>query len=291
MRTTDVIVGVDGSAPSWEALRWAVAEAGRRTARLRIIAAYRAPWPGEEIAAGADLVGAALAGTESVVAEMMAFARQEQPGIAVNGLAVCGGAVPVLHAAAVNAALLVVGSRGHGGFASLLLGATGLQAATHAPVPVVVVRGRTDASTGPIVVGTDGSPGADHAVAMAFEEAALRGCDLVAVRAYHVPTPPWGRDVEPTVYDPDRRRAAAHAALDESITAWREKYPQVEVQTVVTPDDPAEVLIGTSHGAQLLVVGTRGHGGFAGLLLGSVGQKLLYHSHCPVLIARPVNGG
>jgi nucleotide-binding universal stress UspA family protein len=108
--------------------------------------------------------------------------------------------------------------------------------------------------------------------------------------AYHMPTPPWGRDVEPKVYDAERLRAEAHAALDASITAWRDKYPQAEVETAVTPDDAAEVLMGTSRGAQLLVVGTRGHGGFTGLLLGSVGQKLLHHAHCPVLIARPANG-
>jgi nucleotide-binding universal stress UspA family protein len=289
MKTTDVIVGVDGSAPSWNALRWAVAEAGRRGSMLRVVAAYRAPWPGEEIAAGIDLSGAALARTESVVGEMVADARQAEPGIRVSGLAVNGAAVPVLHAAATNAALLVVGSRGHGGFTSLLLGATGLQTATHAPVPVVVVRGHADTNTGPIVVGTDGSPLGDIAVGMAFEEAAWRACGVTVIRAYRAPVPPWGHDVEPLMYDPQRLRAETNNALEDSLDPWRNKFPHVLVETAITSDDPATVLIGASHDAQLVVVGTRGHGGFAGLLLGSVGQKLLHHAECPVLIARPTN--
>lgn len=289
MNQSDIVVGVDGSAPSWEALRWAVAQAARHQERLRVIAAYRPPWLAEELAAGMDLSGIMLSRTEETVAEMVAHARQAEPAVVVDGLAVAGAAVPVLIAAAGPATrLLVVGSRGHGGFASLLLGATGLQLATHAPVPVAVVRGRAEAATGPVVVGTDGSAGADVAVGIAFEEAFARGCPLTAVRAYQAPVPPWGRDVEPMVYDPQRLRGTERVALRDSLAPWRDKYPQVEVDAIVTPDDPAQVLIGTSHRAQLVVVGTRGHGGFAGLMLGSVGQKLLNHAECPVLITRPI---
>jgi nucleotide-binding universal stress UspA family protein len=190
MNRTEVVVGVDGSAPSWDALRWAIGAATRRRSALRVMSAYRAPWPPEE-AAGVDLDRTALASAEAVVAEMVAHARQAAPGTRVNGLAVCGSAASVLQAADGNAAALVVGSRSHGGLASLLLGATSLQVATHARVPVAVVRGRTDAAEGPVVVGTDGSAGADVAIGLAFEEAAERGCGLTAIRAYRTPVPPW----------------------------------------------------------------------------------------------------
>jgi len=286
MNTTDVIVGVDGSPHSWDALRWAAGEACRRGSMLRVVSAYRPPTLGEQIAAGIDLAGIALSRAESVVAEMVAQARWAWPGLRVNGLSVCGATVPVLLATAGRSALVVVGSRGHGGFASLLLGATGLQLATHAPVPVAVVRGRTDDTTGPVVVGSDGSAGSEEALELAFEEAALRHCGLVAVRAYRRPVQAWGPDVPPVEIHPERRPVVERAALDDSIARWREKYPQVPVETRVGEGEPAEVLVAASHDARLVVVGTRGHGGFAGLLLGSVGQHLLHHAECPVLIAR-----
>lgn len=286
MGTTDVVVGVDGSDPSQQALRWAAAEANLRGSRLRVVTAYRPPWPAEEIAAGTDLDAAALARAEDLVAEMVAQARQAAPDTVVSGLAVCGAPVPVLNDAGTNGALIVVGSRGHGGFSGLLLGATGLQLATHAASPVVVVRGRTESGAGPVVVGVDGSAGSDMAAGVAFHEAAMRGCTLALVRAYRVPTPHWGQRIEPVDLDGERLRLAELAALRACVEPWREKFPQVPVDEVVTHGDAASVLTAMSTAADLVVVGTRGHGGFAGLLLGSVGQKLLHHAHCPVLIAR-----
>jgi len=152
----------------------------------------------------------------------------------------------------------------------VLLGSTGLQLATHATRSVVVVRGTTDRGNAPVVVGTDGSAPADVAVGTAFEAAAVRGCFLTAVR------------IRPYTSRPANEESAVRVALD----PWREKYPDVAVETVTTPGDAAGTLVALSSTAQLVVVGTRGRGGFAGLLLGSVGQKLIHHAHCPVLIAR-----
>jgi nucleotide-binding universal stress UspA family protein len=189
-------------------------------------------------------------------------------------------------AAATDGALIVVGSRGHGWFGSLLLGATGLQLATHAAGPVVVARGDVDAPTGPVLVGTDGSPDDEAAVAAAFEEADARRCTVIAVRAYHVPTPAWGQHIEPVDVDGKRLSAAELSALRNTVDPWRQKYPHVTVETVVTHGDAASVLTAMSNAAQLVIVGTRSHGGFTGLLLGSVGQKLLHHAHCPIMIVR-----
>ena len=286
MGTTDVVVGVDGSQASWRALRWATTEARRRGSRLRIVAAYRTPWQPADFGGGVDVEAIALSHAEELVDEMVAMARRAAPRIVVDGLTVCGSPVPVLDAAATNGSLIVVGSRGHGDFASLLLGSTSLQLATHACAPVVVVRGNAEADAGPVIVGADGSPGAEPALGLAFDEAAVRGCTVMAVRAYHVPVPRFGQHVEPVDFDGTRLCAAELASVRDWVGPWREKYPDVAVQTLVVCGDAASVLVAMSSAAQMVVVGTRGHGGFTGLLLGSVGQKLLHHAHCPVLIAR-----
>ncbi len=285
MTITDIVAGVDGSSAGWRALRWATIEARRHGARLRIVAAYRTPWAADEFHTGTEPAGAALARAEEMVDEMVEVTRRTAPDIVVGGLAVCGSPVGVLNAAAAAGSLIVIGSPRHGDVASLLLGATSVQLATHSGAPVVVVRG-DDVDAGPVVGGADGSTGAEPALGLAFDEAATRGCALIVVRAYHLPVSGRGQHVEPVDGDEARLRAAELASLRDSIGPWREKYPQVGVQELVVRGDASGVLLEMSSSARLVVVGTRGHGGFAGLLLGSVGQKLLHHAHCPVLIAR-----
>lgn len=285
METSDVVVGVDGSAGGRQAVRWAAAEAVRRGGRLRVVAAYRTPWPHGHSAAGPDRKPLALMRAEDIVAEAVVDARTAAPGLAVSGLSGHGAPVPVLVAAA-DGAPIVVGHRGHDGFAGLRLGSTGLQLATHAPGPVVVVRGEADTDRGPVLLGVDGSPGAEPAIALAFRAAAERGCRLLAVRAYQIPVPKWREPVDPLDFDLERLQAVEHVSLRGAIAPWRDKHPEVSAETVLKCGDPAEVLVTMSAQARLVVVGTRGHGGLTGLLLGSVGQKLLHHAHCPVLIAR-----
>jgi nucleotide-binding universal stress UspA family protein len=269
MNRNDVVVGVDGSAPGRAALRWAAVEAARRGAALRVVHAYRPPWLVEEIAAGSRLDTAVLAQARNVLAAAVEDARTTAPGTEVTGTTVCSHPVPLLMENAGADSLIVVGSRGHGGFGRVLLGSTGLQLATHATGPVVVVRGSADRGNAPVVVGTDGSAPADVAVRAAFEAAAVRGCFLAALRVY-----------------PYDSRGTGEDALRTALEPWHAKYPDVSVETITTPGDAASTLVALSTTAQLVVVGTRGRGGFAGLLLGSVGQKLIHHAHCPVLIAR-----
>jgi nucleotide-binding universal stress UspA family protein len=132
METNDVVVGVDGSAGSWQALHWATAEARRRGGRLRVVAAYSPSWSLEQWPGMGERLGTELGRAEVTVAEMVAVARSTAPDLVVTGLSVNGPPVPVLMAAVTDGALLVVGNRGHGGFASLLLGTTGLHLATRA---------------------------------------------------------------------------------------------------------------------------------------------------------------
>jgi nucleotide-binding universal stress UspA family protein len=133
------------------------------------------------------------------------------------------------------------------------------------------------------VVGVDGSPAADTALHLALEEAAARRAGIVAVRVYPVQTQYWAPEMP--AEDPVRRREHELRFLTEDIEAWGEKYPNVPVERVVHEGHPAEVLADLSASAQLIVVGTRGHGGFTGLLLGSVSLQVLHHAQCPVLVA------
>jgi nucleotide-binding universal stress UspA family protein len=286
MNPPEIIVGVDGSPASRTALRWAATDAVRRTSERVVVHVY--DW--RVVGARAPIGGASAADARSRAAALGesagAAARSFAPGVNVRGEAVLGSTGPTLVSASANAGLVVVGSRGHGGFASLLLGSVSQQVATHAAGPVVVVRGRPDIAAGPIVVGVDGSQAANHALGVGFEEAVARGTSVVAIRVYTPAQPPWGADVAPHVEDWEERKAYEHQILLDDIAQWKDKYPDVAVEAVVTAGHPAEVLTGVSSTAQLVVVGTRGHGGFTGLLLGSVGLQLLHHADSPVLIAR-----
>ena len=182
--------------------------------------------------------------------------------------------------------MLVVGNRGLGGFASLLLGSVSQQVATHATGPVVVVRGRADRPSGEIAVGVDGSASAQRALALGFDEAQRRGCGLLAVRSYPVPAAPYAMDLPPLPYDLDAAGRDAARTLDAALTPWRDKYPAVPVKALTEPGSPARTLVEVSSDAILIIIGSRGHGALVGGLLGSVGQQLLHHADCPVMIVR-----
>jgi nucleotide-binding universal stress UspA family protein len=287
MNPPEIIVGVDGSPQARHALRWAATEARRREVDLVVVHVYDWRIYGAPGPVGAPFVVDAREVADALVTEAVAEAATVAPGVSVRGDAVLGSASHTLVSAARGGAMLVVGCRGRGGFASLLLGSVSQQVLIHAPGPVVVVRGRGESATGPIVVGVDGSDAGNHALGMAFDLAATRGAGILAVRVYPPANAPvWGGDALPLTEDPAQRRTAERTVLLSDVARWTDKFPDVPVESVVVTGQPAEVLTGLSATAQLLVVGTRGHGGFAGLLLGSVGQQLAHHADCPVLIAR-----
>ncbi|HTJ33139.1 MAG TPA: universal stress protein [Dactylosporangium sp.] len=272
-----IVVGYDGSDEARWAVDWAAGEAERTGTQLQILTAYQLAWPGAYYAVAAEQFELARQAAEQTVAEIVARVRERGTGIDVFGTAVDGlAAGALLDLADAGAGTIVVGSRGSGGLTGLLMGSVSQQVATHSPVPVVVVRGRSAATDGPVVVGVDGSASSDDALAQAFAAAQARGTELVAVRA-HV-TPP-----QPALPPPDLE-AHERAALDASLAPWLVRYPDVKVEALVAAGRAAKVLVGVSDTAQLVVVGSRGHGGFAGLLLGSVGQQLMHHAECPVLI-------
>jgi nucleotide-binding universal stress UspA family protein len=185
----------------------------------------------------------------------------------------------------------VLGSHGVGTVAGLLLGSTALQVVAHTPVPVVVVRHLEPMRRQEIVVGVDAPPIGEPALAFAFEEAALRGARLRAVHVWSEPGSIDHRGMTPLVYNPEVVTEEHAHRLDDGLATWREKYPDVEVVTEVVHGRPVRILAGLSARADLLVVGTRGRGGFAGLVLGSVSHGLLHHAHCPLAVVPSAHSG
>jgi nucleotide-binding universal stress UspA family protein len=284
-----VVAGVDGSECALQAVRWAAAEAERRRRPLRLVAAHT--WPSGGLIGDPGLGVDPQAVLRDVVrghlATGAAAAAKVVPDLAVEQVEATGLPVSVLQAESA-AELVVLGDRGLGGFTGLLIGSVAVALAAHAACPVVVVRGpepdRMMPRREPVVVGVDGSPASEAAVAFAFEAAALRGVPLVAVHTWQdllvdatmAPLIDWD------VVEADEREVLA-----ERLAGWGEKYPDVEVRRLVTRDRPAHALVQESGRAQLVVVGSRGRGGLAGMLLGSVSQALLHHAGCPVVVTRP----
>lgn len=286
-----IIVGTDGSDYGRRAVDWAAEEAVRRSRPLRIVYAA-APWL-QEIPAD-PRVGAVrrrlLRGGEEAVEEAVAAARARDGDLTVEGRMVPGGAAKALLEQARDASMLVVGSHGTGAVTGLLLGSTAMQVVTHASVPTVVVRRPEPALRREIAVGVDGSAPGEVALAFAFEEAALRGARLRALHAWTSPRSAGPGDMLPLVYDAEIVEGDQRNRLEEILATWRNKYPDVETVAEVAHGRPVRVLAGASARADLLVVGTRGRGGFAGLLLGSVSHGLLHQAHAPLAVV-PVHGG
>lgn len=287
--TTGIVVGYDGSAHSRSALRYAVTQARRRRAPVRIVTAFDYHWqrsrfgPPEPVDRVERIVRERF---EELVDAAAAEIRGRFPEVTVSGEVRIGSPGPVLVAAGRDAALIVVGNRGLGGFGGLMLGSVGQYVATHATGQVVVVRGSVDTADGPVVVGADASERADHTIGVAFEEAALRGSALVVVRAYELPTA-YGVTAMGTVpFTVDEIQRAEAAALADSVAPWREKYPSVEVETSLLRGTPGRVLVDASATAGLVVVGSHSRGAIVGTLLGSVSLQVLHHADCPVLIVR-----
>lgn len=293
-----VVVGVDGSQPALRAVAWAAPEAVRRGVPLRLVLAFG--WPtGHHVGQpdlGIDAREALLRGARAQLAEAAEVAQATAPGVEVERQLVVGFPIAVLEAESTRAQLLVVGDRGLGGVAGLLLGSVAVALAAHADAPVVVARGAGDggargagdggarrADGRPVVVGIDGSPTSEAALAFAYDAAAARRVPLVAVHTW------WDLLVDPALaplLDWAAIEADEHQVLAERLAGWGQKYPDVPVRRVVCRDRPARRLLEQAADAQLVVVGSRGRGAVRGLLLGSVSHALLHHSPCPVAVVR-----
>lgn len=280
-----ILVGVDGSRSALAAVRWAALEAERRQVGLRLVEAC--PWGAADVEALPDDkdLGSLLRRTaQDQVQEAVEVAGKVVPDLAVSADVETGHPIPVLVDASHGAEILVLGNRGLGGVTGMLAGSVVIALAAHAVCPVVVVRGEERPPAGPVVVGVDGSPASDAALRFAVEAASARGVPLVALHTWRDPllSPPAA-----LLLDRAALKARARHFLSGQVAAVCAEFPAVRVEQVVAWDVAATALVERSTGAQLVVVGSRGRGGFAGLVLGSVSHALLHHAHCPVAVVRP----
>jgi nucleotide-binding universal stress UspA family protein len=269
-----VVVGVDGSPPSREALGWAANEASSRELPLRVLHAVSSAEPARWTAARA------------MIAEAVARARALQPGLTVCGEVIDGRATTELCAASDAAELVVVASRGRGGFEGLLLGSVSLRVAMRARSAVAVVQGVSEDGIPvvdgqedralPVLVGVDSSPESEQAIRVGFAEAAARGATLVAIRA-------WRQ--KPTV-DRSTMEIAAQYAVNQALARWRKAFPTVRTETRILTAGAAAALVEASRAAQLVVVGAKGNARHSGPRLGTTTEQLLHHVHCPIMIVR-----
>lgn len=286
--TGEIIVGIDGSERALDAVRWAVAVAAPRNRALRLLSGYDpvSGVYGAGLPFPPDAFDAIEQAAQEDLDQAVQVAREAAPGVAVRTERVRIPPIPALIDESKNAHLIVLGASGRGGYTGMLTGSTAVAVVAHAACPVVVVR-RPEDPAGPVVAGVDGSPASMRALAAAFDEASWRGVPLVALHSwrdadYVTATPVQSAVVESTPTDEEQARVLA-----ESLAGWQEKYPDVAVERVVLKDRPRHCLLEWSAKAQLVVVGSRGRGGFQGLLLGSTSQALMHHARCPVLVVRP----
>ncbi|GIF23352.1 nucleotide-binding universal stress UspA family protein [Actinoplanes tereljensis] len=280
-----IIVGTDGTGQSMAAVEWAAAEAHRRQTLLRIVYAFDWDWRESRLEVGTDYIDLAREIAQAVVVAADDLARATAPGITVEADTLIGHAIPQLLEVARGAELLVVGNRGRGGFADLTLGSVGHRLATHAPCPVVVVRGR-EKPDGPVVAGLDHDSSAERVLDAAYDAASRRGDGLIVLHSFAPAVPRWLAEVRHADLPTEQERNSERARIGRLLQPWRGRFPEVPVETVLTHDTASAALVRGSHNAQLVVVGSHGHGTVTGRLLGSVGLQLLHHAHCPVLIAR-----
>ncbi|HKS43498.1 MAG TPA: universal stress protein [Amycolatopsis sp.] len=273
-----VIAGVDGTGEADAALRWAAGEAALRKVRLHLVYAF-APLAGQE-GAGLPVLRKAFAALERDGHRLLEEAVREVPAdVPVTTEMASHPPVPVLLEHSKHARMIVLGAPDDTGLVSMLAGSTLSAVTAHARCPVVVVRG--EGRDGPVVVGVAGAPASESAVAAAFDEVTWRGAALAAVHAVGE-----AEHAGPSPREQQAILGEERVVLSASLAGWREKYPDVRVDEIVVAGEPRKTLLDFSRQAQLVVVGTRGHGGFTGLLLGSTSHALIHHAHCPVMIIR-----
>ncbi len=291
-----VVVGVDGSSASKGAIRWAARDAELRNAPLtlvHVVAATAGTW------LESSLVPAFMRGQRErgrhVLDEALKIAGEScQRGSAeIDCEMPCAVTVPALVDLSKDADLVVVGCLGTGTLRGRHMGSVSSGLVYHAHCPVAVIHDGVEAAAetaqAPVLVGIDGSRGSELAIAIAFDEASRRKVGLTALHAWSdvsvfdtvisFPGPGW-----PAL------RAVEDEILAERLAGWGERYPDVPVSRVIVRDEPARGLVDASQFAQLVVVGSHGRGGFAGMLLGSVSAAVMLLARMPVVVAREPRG-
>ncbi len=275
---SQILVAYDGSADADLGLAWAIRFAVDRHRPIEVVAASG------DIAYLPERTTQEAVGLVESWMERAAATLKESAVSEWTVTALPGKIVTELIEASRTASLVVLGAQGHGVVGGVLLGSVSQHVSRHAHCPVVVVRG-ADHQHRRIVVGVDGSEASAGALAFAFEEAELTHSTLVAVhgRGLSATNGPFDIDVAPAVAEELERE---ERMLAEMTAGLRAEHPDVEVELRAVPVPAIRALADHSEDASLVVVGTRGRGGFLGLLLGSVSATVLQHAKCPVAVIR-----
>ncbi|WP_432034924.1 universal stress protein [Streptomyces cucumeris] len=284
-----VVVGLDGSDSAWSALDRAVAEAQRRGATLEIVHAW--PWARTDPLAfdrDSEPQRPPVEVARTVLRLAVARASEKDPGLRIVPTLTAQDAVPELLRIGRGASLIVIGTRGLGGFTGLLLGSVGLRLAAHTDRPLLVVRGGVPAAYGPeghgrVLVGVEG--GADEAAArFAFEEAIRRGARLRVLYAWTHPRAFGGDHTLPSREVVALRAERAQEETYRVVAGLREEFGEVGVREDTVHSAPAQALVEASRAADVLVLAVHRRTARLGLQLGPVTHAVLHHAHCPVVL-------
>jgi nucleotide-binding universal stress UspA family protein len=283
-----IVAAVEAMPAAKVGLEWAAEEALRRQLPLRVVhaldwpaGAYRSPETPEPWQTWDSVFRAA---GERVLEEARAYAAARHPDLDVSAHLGDGAPRLVLREQAEHAAMIVLGSRRLSSVQEVLTtGSIAVPVIAHSPCPVVVVREPEHATQPPfVVVGVDGSAFSQAALEYAFSAASLRAAVLVAVYAWRSAV--LNMRGATVVHDRRATEEQHRLLLAESLAGWTEKYPDVAVRRQPVHGHPVQALTEASRDALALVVGSRGRGGFAGSLLGSVSQGVVHHARCPVVV-------
>jgi nucleotide-binding universal stress UspA family protein len=279
-----VVVGIDGSEQSDQAVRWACTEAIRRSWRLHVLHAVPKSH-GHPASVAAQVDKQMYERGEKLVRQALALVPETLADVVTTELA-WGPAPENLVTRSKDAALTVVGHRGLGGFRGLLLGSVGQHVARHAHGPVAVIRAPADPLSTQVVVGVDDSESARRALTFALDYAAPSSFPITAVHAWSEASLAAPGVVVPITHDPVERSRGEQGLVDRIVEEVTSGRADVQVTSRAVPGHPARVLCELSDHASALIVGSRGREAFAQLLLGSTSHDLLSHARCPVIVVR-----
>lgn len=293
-RKNVIVVAVDGSPASNQAVRWAANCALKRGEPLRLVSTYSMPQflYAEGMVPPQELYEELESETMEKINAAEKIVKDFSDAVEVSHQVEEGNPIDMLLDISEDCTMIVMGSRGLGGLSGMVMGSVSAAVVSHAKCPVVVVREESDVNQdtkyGPVVVGVDGTGVAEKAIEMAFSEAKARGAKLRALHTWidmQVQTSLAGLNASQTQWDDveeDQKRL-----LKEHLAPFVARYPEVEVEEVITRERPVRALADAAVDAQLLVVGSHGRGGFRGMLLGSTSRALLQESPCPLMVVRP----
>lgn len=285
---TGVVVGYDGSEHANVAVDWAAAEAVSRGVMLTLVAATTVPLEGMRFGGSLlspDAIDDLLERLQEMTQVRADEARKAHPGLDVGVKVALGSPASVLVEASAHADMVVIGSRGMGGFRGLLVGSVGVQVASNAACPAVVVRKAPSPTAATVVVGVDGSELSLAALDFAFDLADRRGWSVLAVHAWEIPAydvlaAPSG----PPPIEVDELAASEERAFIESLAGLREKHPGVVLEHRMIKAPSVRAILDACDDPALIVMGTRGRGEFLGAILGSVSQGVLHRAKVPVAV-------